>query len=222
MFEARCSDALQVSSQQVGSLQSQLAVLNRAYLQEIKQLKEVLRQKTEKQITLKTQIQHLKSQCKNHGEQVAALLSSTLSPVKSNKSRKSEAETSICLQHARKRSEQDLKLNLGLKFMLPAQQNNKKMNSPRLKILKQTAAMENIEVKVKNRHKQLLGQKKIGFPITYIPLNQNSLCQKNTRYSYEFEKSTASPKQKKDFVKSIGFRTKINPEDKSIESKRSL
>ena len=37
--------------------------------------------------------------------------------------------------------------------MLPAQQNNKKMNSPRLKILKQTAAMENIEEKVKNRHK---------------------------------------------------------------------
>lgn len=98
-------------------------------------------------------------------------------------------------------------MNLSLKFPVGTQHRNKKMNSPRFKLLKQATAIENIEQKLKQKqqdgaagkpHNDPVAQKmqnegpgqKKDSPANFIQLKHSQsnkltgLCQDNARYSY--------------------------------------
>lgn len=96
----------------VDELEMNLAALNKTYLQQIRNLKEVLRQKTVKQTALKLQVEQLKNECNSHSEEIKAMLAKNMSPVKSVKSNSNKSDTSLSMSFQKKVRQNKLQLNL--------------------------------------------------------------------------------------------------------------
>lgn len=121
-----------------------MAALNKAYQEQVRNLKELLRQKTVKQNALKIQVEELKNECNTHTEEIKGMLVKNMSPVKSVKSHSNRSDTSISISFQKKKVT-DNRLKLNLNSLTNMQNKDGKMNSPRLRLLNIQLACENIE-----------------------------------------------------------------------------